>query len=103
MPDKSMGIDARTWFWALMDYGSYLKAKGPNHLTLSRHYRKQAPLKGSVREVRGLIVKQLVEGPADINELRGTSGDDDRFEPALQGLLRDGLITQIDERFYLTK
>lgn len=103
IPDETMDVDARTWFWALMDYGSYLKTQGSNHLTSSRHYRKQAPLKGSVREVRGRIVKVLIERPLAIDELRQAVMGDERFEVALQGLEHDGLIAHTDERFYLTK
>lgn len=103
LPDETMGVDARTWFWALMDYGSYLKAQGSNHLSSSRHYRKQAPLKGSVREVRGLIVKVLIEQPLTIDSLRQAVAADERFEAALEGLMQDGLVSPADERFYLTK
>jgi A/G-specific adenine glycosylase len=51
--------DPRTWFWALMDYGSYLKAKGVRTNKRSTHYTKQSTFKGSDREVRGAIVKVL--------------------------------------------
>lgn len=102
LPDEAMGIDARTWFWALMDYGAYLKAQGSNHLSSSRHYRKQGPLKGSVRELRGRIIAVLIKGPLTADGLRQAVMADDRFEAALRGLERDGLITCTNGRFHLT-
>ncbi|MFS8118712.1 MAG: hypothetical protein ACMG55_09515, partial [Microcoleus sp.] len=55
----SQTIDSETpreWYWALMDYGSYLKAQAGSHLQKSAHYTKQPPLAGSLREVRGQIL-----------------------------------------------
>lgn len=86
----------REWFWALMDYGAWLKAQGVRNNAVSRHYKKQAPLKGSVREVRGAIVDVLRAGEVSIGELRTRLGRlaDERFEPALRGLQYDGLVSK---------
>jgi len=51
----------REWYYALMDYGVMLKKKFPNLNKKSSHYRKQAPFKGSNRQIRGLILKNLIE------------------------------------------
>lgn len=102
IPDESMGIDARTWFWALMDYGSFLKVQGSNHLSSSRQYRKQGPLTGSVREVRGRIITALVAQSLNGDALRAQVEADDRFELALSGLISDGLVAQTGQRFHLT-
>ncbi len=101
IPDQS-AVAARTWFWALMDYGAYLKAQGSAHLSSSRHYRKQAPLKGSLREVRGLIIKTLVGRPLTTAALRHAVMADGRFETALRGLEHDGLVSCTNGRFHLT-
>jgi A/G-specific adenine glycosylase len=50
----------RNWYYALMDYGVMLKKTFPNLNKRSAHYRKQAPFKGSNREVRGKILKILI-------------------------------------------
>lgn len=92
----------REWYWALMDYGAHLKATAGGRLDVSRHYKKQSPLKGSVREVRGLIIRSLVAGPLDEPALRHQAGDDERFGPALDGLLRDGLVSRAGDRWELT-
>lgn len=83
----------REWYWALMDYGSYLKRQGAGALKKSKHYKKQSALKGSLRETRGAIIKRLAaSGGVDIAVLRAAVAMDDRFDDALQGLTRDGLV-----------
>lgn len=84
----------REWYWALMDYGTHLKRTAGSRLDVSRHYKKQAPLKGSVREVRGQIVRTLADGSLSEAELRSALHADDRFDTALTGLIRDGLVTR---------
>ena len=92
----------REFYWALMDYGTYLKKQGvlPGR---SRHYKKQSPLKGSVREVRGQIIGALSASEASEAELRSQLSADDRFDTALTGLMRDGLVAATGDRFHLTK
>jgi len=54
----------REWYYALMDYGFMLSKKHPELNKKSAHYRKQSPFKGSKREIRGLILKLLIENRA---------------------------------------
>jgi len=82
----------REWYWALMDYGSFLKKTAGGKLTTSKHYIKQSPLSGSMREMRGRIVKALVAGSTDRTELFDVVKGDSRFEPALDSLVRDGMV-----------
>lgn len=99
-------IDAehpREFYWALMDYGSWLKRRGAGRNAQSVHYKKQAPLKGSIREVRGQIIKSLSEGDSSEANLRSRLNADGRFTPALEGLIRDGLVMQNEKNLYLTK
>jgi len=91
----------RAWYWALMDYGTYLKKQGAGRLDKSTHYKKQTPLAGSVREIRGKIIKELTSGAKSEAELAALIPHDERFQPALLGLIRDGLIQQRQERFQL--
>lgn len=55
--------DARTWYSALMDYGSYLKRSGVRTNRQSAQYQKQRAFKGSRRELRGAILRTLARGP----------------------------------------
>jgi A/G-specific adenine glycosylase len=51
----------KEWYSALMDYGVFLKKKFSNPSRKSTHYKKQSPFKGSNRQVRGKIIRILVE------------------------------------------
>jgi A/G-specific adenine glycosylase len=50
----------REWYYALMDYGVMLKKVHPELSKRSAHYRKQAPFKGSTREIRGKVLDLLL-------------------------------------------
>lgn len=90
----------REWYWALMDYGVYLK-RTDARLSQSKHYRKQPLLRGSVREMRGKIITRLSKGDQGYTELQ-TYYDDARFETALQGLIHDKLVTRHGDQIGLT-
>ena len=53
--------DPRTWYYALMDYGTMLKKEGEKGHRRSAGYRTQSRFHGSDRQVRGAILKLLVE------------------------------------------
>lgn len=93
----------RQWYWALMDYGSDLKRRGVGQTAKSSHYKKQAPLKGSLREVRGQIIHRLTRGDATEAALRSELEADGRFEIALAALIRDGLVERSSGQLHLTK
>ena len=85
-------VNSRQWFWALMDYGSELKAQGKGKLSASRHYTKQSQFTGSLRQMRGEILRRYVAGQS-LAEITAKLQNDARFMAALDGLRRDGLIT----------
>lgn len=91
----------RRFYQNLMDYGTWLKASGVRNTTQSHHYKKQPPLKGSVREIRGQIVALLASGELSEASLRQALPHDERYAVALSGLIRDGLITQSHNRVRL--
>lgn len=83
----------REWFWALMDYGVMVKQQHGARLQQSKHYKRQAPLKGSIREVRGLIVKALTIQSLSEDALRLEVSADERFTVAISGLRKDQLVS----------
>lgn len=93
----------REFYWALMDYGSWLKRQGSGRIQQSRHYKKQSPLRGSIREIRGLIISRLAAGGLEQQKLAESLPQDERFEQALAGLLRDGLVSRTNSVLHLTK
>jgi A/G-specific adenine glycosylase len=53
--------NAREWYYALMDYGVYLKQNLPRINAASKHYTRQSQFIGSKRQVRGAIIKILTQ------------------------------------------
>ena len=92
----------REWYWALMDYGTHLKKTVGGRLDQSRHYKKQAPLKGSLREMRGRIIRELMHGPQVAIDLRSKVDADDRYDPALAALRQEGFVSKQDGYYSLT-
>jgi A/G-specific adenine glycosylase len=57
----------RKWYYALMDYGAYLKKRARDLNKKSAHYQKQNSFAGSNRQIRGIIVRALLSD-ANITE-----------------------------------
>jgi len=51
----------REWYYAMMDYGVYLKKQLPNPSRRSKHHTQQSKFEGSDRQIRGKVIKLLVE------------------------------------------
>ena len=74
-----------------MDYGAYLKRTGVRNNARSAHYTKQSKFEGSLRQVRGAILRELYQGRALVQALPFAK---ERVQSALAGLERDGLIVK---------
>ncbi|HSW74500.1 MAG TPA: hypothetical protein VLG16_01375 [Candidatus Saccharimonadales bacterium] len=83
----------RTWYWALMDYGSYLKKTLPNPSRRSKSYKRQTTFQGSLRQVRGQVLKLLTNGQQSYGALQQVIADD-RLAEVLQALTHEELIKQ---------
>ncbi len=92
----------REWYWALMDYGTHLKKQGVGRIQKSQHYRKQTPLKGSLRETRGKIISLLTADNYSYAELAQEVDHQERFDEALAALKKEGMIT-FQHGFYTLK
>jgi A/G-specific adenine glycosylase len=87
--------DSREWYSALMDYGSMLGLKEDNANKRSAHYVKQSKFEGSLRQVRGKIIKMLTSNKrqATWKELIDILGEkEERIQTAVEGLKKDGLV-----------
>lgn len=84
----------REWYYALMDYGAYLKILDINPNTKSKHYIKQSVFKGSNREVRGAIVRLLTKNKKGNRKkiMEKLGFEEGRFEKALNGLIKEGVL-----------
>ena len=77
----------RKWFNALMDYGAVLKGNQNNPNKRSAHYTRQSPFQNSNREVRGRILKVLVQGsPLTRTIVKKTGMDAERVKKSLDSL-----------------
>ncbi len=82
----------REWYYALMDYGTYIKAQYGNISRASSTYVKQPQFEGSFRELRGRVLRLLHGGPILQDDLC-MMVKDERLESVLDGLRKDRLIT----------
>ena len=82
------------WYSALMDYGSMIKRLYPNPGRRSRHYQKQGRFEGSRRQMRGMLLKILL----DKKELtmkqiaQEIDADTDHVFSVLDDLVREGFV-----------
>ncbi len=82
----------REWYWALMDYDSFLKKSGIKNLHKSSQYKKQSKFEGSKRQIRGEVLRLLLKnGTMDKAQLR-IEINDSRFDEVLESLKTDKLI-----------
>lgn len=93
----------RQFYQSLMDYGTWLKSNGVHNISSSKHYKKQSALQGSVRQVRGEIIRELTRGDKTKHELMDLVKADTRFNDALAGLIRDHLVHETGNQIHLTK
>ena len=82
------GQDPRMWHWALMDYGVHIKKLHKNPARKSLHYVRQSKFEGSLRQVRGAVLRELHAGRQPSTLPFGKK----RVQSALASLARDGLI-----------
>ena len=92
----------REWYWALMDYGTFIKATHGNNTKQSKHYTKQSVFAGSNRQIRGGVLRLLAtKGPQTKKQLKAQF--DERIDTVLQTLQAEGLIVQKGRGFTLPK
>lgn len=87
--------DPRQWYYALMDYGVYLKYAVINPNRRSAHYRRQAPFENSNRQIRGALLRLINrKGPLPKDVIYGemSSFTEERVLNCLSDLEREGFI-----------
>lgn len=93
----------REWFWALMDYGTHLKATRENPSRRSAHHTRQSRFEGSNRQLRGRLLAALGEaGPGGraADELSAVVGfEQERVDAALAALQAEGFVSAEDGRW----
>ena len=83
----------REWYYALMDYGAILKKQYPNPNKRSAHYQKQTPFAGSNRQIRGKILKAIIDRPKTLMEIQhAIKKEPGQIRRVLTQLQKDGFL-----------
>ncbi len=94
--------EPRIWFWALMDYGSYLKKTGKrNHQ--SAHYVRQSAFEGSNRQLRAKILKAVLQSTSLAYDEVLLRFDDARSAACIDALVQDGLLRRVGVQLQVHK
>lgn len=90
----------REWYWALMDYGTQLAKSVSNPNRRSKTYVKQSSFEGSLRQVRGRIIRILSGGPMKETRLLTTAETTPEYlTRALSDLDREGMVGRDSDGF----
>jgi len=99
---KQSKMQPRDFYAALMDYGSYLKQKGIKLNARSKHYTKQSRFEGSYRQLRGAILRAVLERPLTFDELIDITGRSSKdLAPIVAVLAKEGLIRLKNKKIYI--
>lgn len=86
-------VGARTWYYALMDYGAYLKTIKISHNTKSKHNVKQSAYEGSIRQLRAKTLFAITH--------KNALPEDERLETVLSQLTKEGYIVKKGARYFI--
>jgi A/G-specific adenine glycosylase len=103
--------DPRGWYYALLDYGCYLKQVEVNPSRKSAHYTRQSTFAGSRRQKRAYLVREVLAQPGitsaelkssldDEERAAGRAGvDDDVFRSIIDDLVAEGFFSPDGEGY----
>lgn len=93
----------RSWYYALMDYGSFLKKQNQNPNRKSAHYTLQSKFKGSDRQIRGIIIRALTQHKKLTKDQLSTftQADLERIDSIIEKLLNEKLIQKTQDFYTL--
>ncbi len=92
----------REWYYALMDYGVHLKKLHKNPSRASAHYATQSRFEGSPRQLRGKIIKAIVENNQIVkSDIEGYHSAPEKINKILTTLIHDGLIKKKGKYFMI--
>ena len=59
----------RAWYYALLDYGAYLKKTMPNPTRRSKHYTRQSKFEGNHRQKRAYLLRRVIDDALSTEDL----------------------------------
>jgi A/G-specific adenine glycosylase len=84
----------REWYYALMDYGTYIKKQYGSSLQKAASHKKQSVFHGSKRQVRGRVLAMLTEYTRISKQDLHAKVLDGRLNEVLADLQDEGLIVK---------
>lgn len=99
---KRSKMQPRDFYAALMDYGTFLKQSGVKLNSRSKSYTKQSKFEGSLRQLRGAIMRELLKKPATLGEIKQKLPRAVRpgeLEVVLAQLVREGMAMRRGTRY----
>lgn len=90
----------REWYYALMDYGAYIKKSQGNQLLKAKAHKKQSAFKNSNRQLRGSVLRLLTQVRSMSYEELETEITDERLHDVIENLLAEGLIIKNERGTY---
>ncbi len=103
--DKTLDrMNPRDWYYALMDYGVKLKKEVKNPNRRSAHYQKQPAFHGSVRQLRGMILKALLQsrGLTPHALRKKLPRVPDNIDQILEGLIKEGFMRRSGNKLVIS-
>jgi len=107
------GVSPRTWYYALLDYGAWLKREMPNPSRRSAHHTRQSRFEGSRRQKRAWLLRAVIADPgATTGELgdalarierdagRDAPGPEESLS-VLEDLARDGFVVRDGDGWFV--
>ncbi|NTU46189.1 A/G-specific adenine glycosylase [Candidatus Roizmanbacteria bacterium] len=92
----------RDWYYALMDYGTYLGKTLENPNKRSRHYTIQSKFEGSDRQIRGAILRLLLKKSQSREEIiEALQKDQERVITILKQMKKEAIIQQEQNLFFI--
>lgn len=93
----------REFYWALMDYGTRLKQQGHGKISRSKHYKKQSTFNGSIRQLRGRILRELMNSNETTEQQLIQRLEDERTTDAITQLISEKLIAENHGKLSIAK
>jgi len=86
-------MEPKDFYAAMMDYGSHLKRQGVRLNHKSKHYAKQSKFEGSSRQLRGAILRELLQHQATLSTLvHRIPRNQQDVAHELTGLVAEGIV-----------
>lgn len=93
----------REWYYALMDYGVFLKSRKTNPSRKSAHYTKQSKFEGSDRQIRAKILKFIVNNGSVSHQdiLEHNAQDGARVERIVGQLVAENFVKMCNGVYFV--